>query len=252
VDRFFGALRFFTRLPVPERVGHHTEHLARAMRYFPLVGLIVGTIGAFAWIVGSIFWESKGIAVLFALAATLWVTGAFHEDGLADTADGFGGGWDKARILEIMRDSRVGTFGMAAFVLVLLGRFQALVALPETWIAVSLLAGHAASRFCAATLLRCMVYARDGDDRAKAKPLARRPGGLDWCVAGVTAFLPSLLLPWRDVLWAWLFAAIATFWLARLFHRWIGGYTGDCLGATQQAAELAFYLGLLARLPPGQ
>jgi len=247
LERFFGALRFFTRLPVPGWVGHSDEHLNRAIRYFPAVGLIVGTIGAGAWFIGGFLWESKALAILMALAATIWITGAFHEDGLADTGDGFGGGWDKTRILDIMKDSRVGTFGMVVFVLVLLGRFHALLALPDSWIVMVLLAAHAVSRFCALSLMRVLDYARE-DALSKAKPLATRLYGSDWGIAAIIAFLPCLLLPWKNVLWAWLFAIAVTLWLACFFRRWIGGYTGDCLGAAQQAAELAFYLGLLVRL----
>jgi adenosylcobinamide-GDP ribazoletransferase len=198
--------------------------------------------------VASFFWP-KTLALLLALAATLWVTGAFHEDGLADMADGFGGGWEKSRILDIMKDSRIGSFGVVALTLTLLGRFMALVELPQTWIVAAFLAAHATSRLCAATLLCWMDYVRE-DAQSKAKPLATRMSRPDWCVAAGTAALPCLLLPFGNLLCALLFAAAVTFWLARLFKRWLGGYTGDCLGATQQAAELAFYLGLLVQWQP--
>jgi adenosylcobinamide-GDP ribazoletransferase len=247
LEYFFAALRFFTRLPIPEWVGHSEQQLNRASRYFPAVGLLVGLLGAVMWVIAGFFWP-KPIAILLALAATIWITGAFHEDGLSDMADGFGGGWEKSRILEIMKDSRVGVFGVVVLVLTLLGRFMALLELPDTWIVAAFLAGHAVSRFCAATLLYGMDYARE-DATSKSKPLATRMSLPDACVAGFTALLPCLLLPVWNLLCALILAALVTFWLARLFRRRIGGYTGDCLGAAQQAAELAFYLGLLARLP---
>ena len=243
---FFGAIRFFTRIPVPARIGHSTDSLNRATRYFPAVGLLVGAVGAATWWLAHLFWPND-VAILLALAATVWTTGAFHEDGLTDMADGFGGGWDKSRILEIMKDSRIGAFGMITFVFVLLGRFLALAALPGNLIIPPLLAGHATSRFFATTLLRFMDYARE-DALAKARPLATRVTFPDLCLGAVTALLPCLWLPWAQVIPALLLSAIVVFWLTRRYKRWLGGYTGDCLGAAQQAAELAFYLGLLARI----
>ncbi|MDR1887911.1 MAG: adenosylcobinamide-GDP ribazoletransferase [Zoogloeaceae bacterium] len=249
LDYFFGALRFFTRLPVPAWVGHGEEGLNHATRYFPAVGLLVGLIAALVWVMTSLFWP-KPIALLLSLGATLLVTGAFHEDGLADMTDGFGGGWDKARILEIMKDSRIGNFGAIALVMSLLGRFMLLLELPDDWIVVALLAAHAVSRFAAVALMRLLEYARE-DALAKARPLAIHVSKRNFYIAGATAALPCLplLFLFGNLLFALLLVAAIVFWFRRFFHRWLGGYTGDCLGATQQAAELAFYLGLLAHLP---
>lgn len=247
LEYFFGALRFFTRLPIPSWVGHSEEQLNRSTRYFPAVGLIVGAIGALVWIVTSLFWP-KTIAILLALSTTIYVTGAFHEDGLSDMTDGFGGGWEKERILDIMKDSRTGSFGVVILVLTLLGRFMVLVELPDTWIVMALIAGHALSRFCATVLLYCMDYVRE-DALSKAKPLATHISPMELGIAAAFALLPCLLLPFWHLLIALILAAAVTFWLASFFKRWIGGYTGDCLGSIQQATELAFYLGLLAQLP---
>lgn len=237
----FGAIRFFTRLPVPAWVGHSDEALARATRYFPAVGLLVGTVGALVFALSSLFWPVT-LAVLASMAATLYVTGAFHEDGWSDMVDGFGGGWEKTQILDIMKDSRIGSFGAVALVMLLLAKFCALIDLERATIPAALIAGHAISRFCAATLLRGLDYVRA---EGKAKPLATHIGRGELALAGVTALLPLLLLPPAQALCACLGAALATFWLARLFKRRIGGYTGDCLGATQQLSEVAFYCGLL-------
>ena len=249
LEYFFGALRFFTRLPVPAWVGHSEERLNRATRYFPAVGLLVGLIAAFVWVLTSLFWP-KPVALLLSLGTTLLVTGAFHEDGLADMTDGFGGGWEKARILEIMKDSRIGSFGAIVLMMTLLGRFMLLLELPDDWIVVALLAAHAVSRFAAVVLMRLLDYVRD-DALAKAKPLATRIMNRDFYIAGATALLPCLplLFLFGKLVFALLLVAIVAFWLKRFFHSWLGFYTGDCLGATQQLAELAFYLGLLAHLP---
>jgi len=114
LEPFFAALRFFTRLPVPAWVGHDAESLNRAAPFFPAIGLVIGLASALAFMLASAFWP-KTIAVLLAMGLTIYLTGAFHEDGLSDMVDGIGGGWTQARILEIMKDSRVGSFGVVVF-----------------------------------------------------------------------------------------------------------------------------------------
>jgi adenosylcobinamide-GDP ribazoletransferase len=243
-EAFFGALRFFTRLPVPAWVGHSQEALDRAARYFPLVGILVGVLGGLTFMLAA-FVLPISIALLFSMAATLLVTGAFHEDGLADAVDGFGGGWDKAQVLAIMKDSRIGSYGALAVALMLLAKFNALLELPDEWIAASIVAAHAASRFCSTTLIYALDYVRD-DDSSRAKPLATRMGAGSLAAAAVFGLAPMTLLPWEAALAGLLLAALATVLAARYFIRRIGGYTGDCLGAVQQGAELATYVGILA------
>jgi len=245
VEYFFGAVRFFTRLPVPGWVGHSAEALNHSARYFPAVGLLVGGLGALVYLAAALIWP-PAVAVLLAMVATIYATGAFHEDGLADTVDGLGGGWDKLRILEIMKDSRVGSYGVVAMVLALLGKFTLLVALDPALAPYALLAGHAVSRFCATLLLATMDYARE-DLLAKAKPLATRLSAGALVCALLFVLLGLALLPLDKAIAGCLLAGLATFWLAAKFRRWLGGYTGDCLGATQQLSEIAFYLGLLAQ-----
>jgi adenosylcobinamide-GDP ribazoletransferase len=243
LEYFFGAIRFFTRLPVPAWVGHSSEALERSSRYFPAVGLIVGGIAALVFALTSFFWP-KTLAILSAMAITLYVTGAFHEDGWSDMVDGFGGGWEKSQILTIMKDSRIGSFGAVALVMMLLTKFFALVEIERLLLPVTLIAGHAFSRLCATLVLRRLDYVRD---EGKAKPLSTHIGTGELAFAAITALLPLLLLPPQQSIPGVVLALLATVWLARLFKRRIGGYTGDCLGATQQLAEVAFYGGLLCR-----
>jgi adenosylcobinamide-GDP ribazoletransferase len=247
LEYFLGAVRFFTRLPVPAWVGHSAEALNCSARYFPAVGLIVGALGALVYLAALQLWPQP-VAVLLSMAATIHATGAFHEDGLADAVDGLGGGWDKARILEIMKDSRVGSFGVAALWLALTGKFALLATLDAALVPWALVAGHAVSRFCSTVLLATMYYVRE-DLQSRAKPLATRLSGGAFAVALAFSAAGLLLLPWDKALAGCLLAAAATAWLAGKFRRWLGGYTGDCLGAVQQVAEIAFYLGLLAALP---
>jgi len=247
LEYFFGAVRFFTRLPVPAWVGHSSEALNRSARYFPAVGLLIGGIGALVYFAAALLWPQP-VAVLLSMATTIYATGAFHEDGLADTVDGLGGGWDKLHILEIMKDSRVGSYGVVAMVLALLGKFTLLAALDGALIPFALLAGHALSRFCSTVLLATMDYVRE-DLLSKARPLATRLSTGEMLVAAFFVLAALALLPLEKAIVGCLLAALATVWLAAKFERWLGGYTGDCLGATQQVSEIAFYLGLLAHWP---
>jgi adenosylcobinamide-GDP ribazoletransferase len=245
LEYFFAALRFFTRLPVPAWVGHSEAQLNRATRYFPLVGWIVGLIGAAvtlaaAWIL------PLSIAVLLGMAATLLATGAFHEDGFADSCDGFGGGWSKEDVLRIMKDSRIGSYGAIGIGVLLLIKWNALYELDDSVLS-ALLAAHPISRAAATSLIYALDYVRDED--GKSKPLAVRIGGGELAMAWLFGLLPTALLgwllSWQLALQGVLAVVVVTVLMAAYTRRRIGGYTGDVLGATQQLAEVFFYLGLL-------
>lgn len=241
---FFAALRFFTRLPVPRWVGHSEEQLNHAARWFPAVGWIVGASGAAVTLAALQVWPAP-VAVLLGMVATLLLTGTFHEDGLADTIDGMGGGWTREQVLAIMKDSRIGSYGAIGIGIALLLKFLALgehAVLPAPTFALVLVAGHAVSRFASTTLIFFLDYARA---EGKAKPLATRLGKGELAFAALCGLSPCLFLPWAQVAVALALVALVTWLAARTFVRRLGGYTGDCLGATQQLAELAFYLGML-------
>lgn len=248
LDALLGAVRFFTRLPVPSWVSHSEAGLNRSARYFPLVGVLVGTLSALVYWGADMLWP-KSVAIVLSMATTIYLTGAFHEDGLSDMADGLGGGWDKARILEIMKDSRVGSYGVVALVLALLGKFVLLSEMPALWLPATLVGGHALSRLCSTALLCTMSYVRE-DLASKAKPLATRLPADGFAIATVLILPAVFFLPPSAVLAGAALAGIATLWISGLLSRWLGGYTGDCLGAVQQVSELAFYLGVLAVLSP--
>ena len=247
LEYFFAALRFFTRLPVPAWVGHSQDQLDHAARYFPLIGILIGGIGAGVTELTALALP-LGVAVLLGMAATLLATGAFHEDGFADSCDGFGGGWDKAQVLAIMKDSRVGSYATLGVGLILLTKWSALTeidaAFGPPFLALALIAGHAVSRLAPTVLIFALDYVRD-DDSSRSKPLARRMAPGELAFAAICGLAPCLLLPLADMLVALAAVALATWLAARYFLRRIGGYTGDCLGATQQLSEIAFYLGLL-------
>lgn len=241
ITLFFTAIMFFTRLPVPKNLPFSQNYLNRAARYFPLVGAVVGGIGAaIFWLANLIF--PPAIALLLSMAATIVTTGAFHEDGFADVCDGFGGGYTKARVLEIMKDSRLGTFGTVGLVLMLSLKFAALLQLNPAVVPWTLIAGHSISRLAATVLIVALKYVRD-DLTAKAKPLAVKLSAGEMVLATFFGLVPLVLLGWAAV-WTLVPVALITALAAAYFVRRIGGYTGDCLGATQQLAEVVFYLTL--------
>jgi adenosylcobinamide-GDP ribazoletransferase len=183
------------------------------------------------------------LAVAVSMAATVALTGAFHEDGFADVCDGFGGGWDKAQILRIMKDSRIGAYGTIGAVLMLGTKLLALIEL-GTAAAVAMIVAHPLSRLASTTLIYALDYARDDAD-ARAKPLAHRLSRGELTLAALSGAAPLALLPPPEALAGLALVMLVTLVSARYFVRRIGGYTGDCLGAAQQLAELASYFGML-------
>jgi adenosylcobinamide-GDP ribazoletransferase len=250
---FFIALQFFTRLPIPRWVGFDAAWLHHASRYFPLVGMVVAAIAAAVYAAAAWIFPAP-VAVLLSTAAGIYATGAFHEDGFADMCDGFGGGITRERVLEIMKDSRIGAYGAIGTICLLALKCTALSLLPPAMAIAALLLAHPLSRLAATSLIWHMEYARA---EGKAKPMAQEMSGAEFAIASVCAALPAALLGWQHWLsWpaivaAALAALCSAVWLGRKFARRIGGYTGDCLGAVQQVAEVLIYLCVLASLGHG-
>ncbi|MBC7654535.1 MAG: adenosylcobinamide-GDP ribazoletransferase, partial [Oligoflexus sp.] len=240
---FFTAVMFFTRIPCPTFTDHNPEYLNRSSKYFTLIGILIGALcGLSFWLAVQVF--SPTISILLSFVVSMLLTGAFHEDGLADVCDGFGGGWTKLKILDIMKDSRVGTFGLVGLGLTLALKFVALGEISINMMVAVLISGHAISRLTSVSLIYTDEYARE-DLLSKAKPLATKMSNLDYFIAVLFGLLPLLLL--RNF---WVFLTIIPLVLVKLyfskyFKKWIGGYTGDCLGAVQQIAEVVYYLSLI-------
>jgi adenosylcobinamide-GDP ribazoletransferase len=237
------AVQYFTRVPMPSWVGHSAERLNGTARYFTAVGLLVGGIGALVLWATSLVLPGV-LPVILSTAATVFLTGAFHEDGLADTFDGLGGGATRERALEIMKDSRIGTFGVAALVLTLMIKIAALSALPVMFAVVVLIAGHAFSRACAVTLLFAGSHVSK-PELSRARAVAQPMGRGEFIFAALVGIAP---LYWCGIhaVAGLLCASIVSYVLARWFMRRLGGFTGDTLGATQQLTEITFYLAVLA------
>ena len=262
VRHYLLSLQFFTRIPVTGRlaawVGFSPALLRASAAHFPGVGWLVGALVAgCSWALlqglppGPL--AGLGVAALGTLLGIL-LTGAFHEDGLADVADGLGGSLDRLRALEIMKDSRVGAFGAIAVVMALLtkvalvAQLAALGALP---LVCAVFLAHVVSRTWPLCTIRLLPHVGDAAG-SKSKPLADQisAGSLlaGWVWALAASGLCAWLLPvglWRMLAWGWCGSALAWLWMWRWFARRLQGFTGDCLGATQQVAELAFYLGCL-------
>lgn len=247
LELFFTALGFFTRIPVPAWVPWSPERLNHAARYFPLVGWVVGAVAAASFCLASLLLPVS-VAVLISIAVTLRLTGAFHEDGWADTCDGLGGGWEKSQVLTIMKDSRIGTYGAAGLLLMLATKAAALVelaTLSPTLAAIALGVAHPLSRLASTSLIHTLDYVRE-DELSKAKPLARALNRTELAIACGCGLLPLLMLPVTAAALTLVLVAIVTLRARQVFQRRLGGYTGDCLGATQQATEIACYIGILA------
>ena len=240
------AVQFLTRLPTPSLTGFEPAWTTRAARWFPLVGQGVGLACAGVFVGAAQVWPQP-LPALLAVAAGVLLTGGFHEDGLADTADGLGGGTTRAARLAIMKDSRLGSYGALALGLVTAGRVAALAALTPGAGALALVAAHGAGRGFAVAVMAALPYAGD-PAAAKLKP---EPGGVR---RGEAAFAlawgcaPIFLLGWAHAALAVVLATAATLLLARAARRGIGGRTGDVLGAVEQAAELAVLFAAAAGL----
>ncbi|MGS0826340.1 adenosylcobinamide-GDP ribazoletransferase [Shewanella sp. 0m-8] len=246
LNLFFIAMGFFTRIPMPKWIEVDADKLNKASRYFGLIGLLVGVISALVYSL-MLHWVSPSVAIVFAMITSVIVTGGFHEDGLADTADGLGGGWTVEAKLNIMKDSRLGSYGALALVLALLLKWQLLTELalfdPRS-VSLALIVGHCLSRIVAASFIFSEQYVSDSDT-SKSKPLAQQQGINELSILLATGVLALLLVGVFPALILIVGLFLVRFGFVRLFRKQIGGYTGDTLGAAQQGSELACYLLLL-------
>jgi adenosylcobinamide-GDP ribazoletransferase len=249
LDLFYLALSFFTRIPIPHSVRYSAELLNKANRYFSLVGLLLAAILAGCyWLTSQVLPVSVG--VLTTMAFSLLLTGAFHEDGLADMVDGIGGAFDVEKRLAIMKDSRIGTYGSAALIFALALKFSLLFSLAEQgslMLISALFLGASLSRAVAASLITGLPYVSE-HSTSKSKPLAQSQSKQELLIVIIIGALPLLLFSPLVTLSCLLVLSI----FRQCFSRWllakIGGFTGDCLGAAQQIAELLIYMVLVAFL----
>lgn len=245
VRLLFVAIQFLTRLPVPFSHPTTEVEIGRAAAWFPAVGLIVGGIGAGVYALASMAF-GPGPSAVAALAVMALATNGFHEDGLADSFDGFGGGWTTDRVLEIMRDSRIGTYGTLALVFVVLAKYTTLVSIAPNAVWRWLLVAHAASRWTVLPLAMLLPYARP---EGAGKLVADRIPAGSLVVATLTLLAVCALVPLRSAAIAMGVVVVVTLASGLYYRRRIGGITGDCLGATNQLAEVGV-LAVAAALAP--
>ena len=245
LDDLRTAVAFLTRLPMPHPQGASPENFVRAHRLFPVVGAAIGgAVGLFCLALRAIGLPDLAAAVL-ALGAGALLTGALHEDGLADVADGFGGGRDPAAKLEIMRDSRLGTYGALMLLVIFFAKVSALATLPDAFVVQCLIAAHALARGVLPFMSMSLSYARKDGLAANAG----RPDSTTAATAGALALIMAwLVLPWREAFCAALAAAACAAGIAWLAQRQIGGQTGDVLGGAEQLGETTILLLLAATL----
>jgi adenosylcobinamide-GDP ribazoletransferase len=248
VERFLDAVRFLTIAPTPPSTAPvEPDWLARCMKYFPLVGVAVGCFSGLVFLLAHLVWGAH-LAALLAVGASILITAALHEDGLADSADGLGGGWTVEKRLAIMKDSRIGGYGAIALVFSILLRAAALISLaPWTGVA-ALVAGHAVARLVPAFLMNNMNYVGDTAamkvtyDRAPMTPPEFRFA----LVAALVAVLPLAIVTLSSALAGLVCGCIFAIALAKWSQKLLGGYTGDILGAAEQVFEIGFLMGVAA------
>jgi adenosylcobinamide-GDP ribazoletransferase len=241
---FFTAVQFLTRIRVPAG-DFHADDLANSLVFFPVVGLLLAAGGLLLHFFLATH-TANPVVILVILLYVVLLTGALHEDALADAADGFGGGWEKEQILAIMRDSRIGSYGAIAIAFSLLGRFVLLMELPPMKFAAYFAAGQVLSRWTPLPLSFFLLPAQAGSGQG-----SRVAGKVSWFsfVCGTVLALGIAALLLKDALLvagsiAVLITAITGFY----YQKRLGGITGDCLGATIQLAEMGVYLtGVVVR-----
>lgn len=239
------ALQFLTRIPVRSFDGFEPQWLDRSAKYFPLIGALVGGIAAVVMLTTSLVMPHP-LPMLIGLAAGILLTGAFHEDGLADTADGLFGGLTRERRLEIMKDSRIGTYGVLALMIALGLKATSLSIIDPITAVPVLIAAHTGGRLATVIAIYLMRYAGD-EQAAKVKPLATGLSAGEMllaCVLGLTAGLICLTPVTLGLAAACGFAAAAA--LAFVSKRLIGGYTGDVLGGMEQCFETLFMVAAVS------
>ena len=246
-DRIWAALIFFTRLPFwrlyqPPKACYET-----VVEHWPLVGWLTGGVMA-ATLYGASMVLPYQVAVLVAIVMRLLLTGALHEDGLADFLDGFGGGGsNRQRILDIMKDSHIGTYGVIGLVLYLLLLFFSLSSMSQEMAALAILAADPYAKMLTAQLVSMMPYARR-EEEAKAKVIYRKITLVSGVSLAVQGLLPIGLFVWyMGIVWEALIfiPALVMYFLYLLIWRRLHGYTGDCCGAVCLMVELSVYLTLM-------
>jgi adenosylcobinamide-GDP ribazoletransferase len=237
------AFVFFTRLPFWRLATIPSEKFKRIIPYWPLTGWLTSGCSVLVLYVTSLFLPYS-IALLFAMAARLLLTGCLHEDGLADFFDGFGGGALRERILVIMKDSHIGTYGVTGLLFYFALLYALLSHLPLELASAAILAGDPFAKGVSSMIVNRLPYARS-EEESKSRVTYTKMSAGDCVICLIFAVLPLTGLPSPRYLLAVLLPIISWYFLTSLMKKKIQGYTGDCCGALFLLCEISFYLGIL-------
>ena len=245
------AIMFYTRIPVTKDLPYSAEMLNQSRKYFTFVGLVIGLITSAVYLIASTVFPIF-VAVILSMIASVLATGAFHEDGFADTCDGLGGGWTAEQVINIMKDSRIGTYGTVGLAFILALKCMILIELSNAglWLwCLYTIAAHMVSRMHSSRLIKHYQYVQD-IDKSKIKPIANEPLSQKAGQFGILVALIPCAVMLVDSITMTIIALLITFVVSSQFMRYcsrrIGGYTGDILGAIQQLTEVCFLLTCLA------
>jgi adenosylcobinamide-GDP ribazoletransferase len=244
---FLLALSFFSRIPVAHNLPYSSQRMQQCGRYFPMVGAVIAALCYLSFSVLAELLPSQ-TALFFMIVISLLLTGAFHEDGLADMSDGIGGALSGEKRLEIMKDSRIGTYGAVSLFLALLGKFVLLTSVIEIGtvpFGVVIAVGYISSRSIAASMIFNTTYVSNLN-QSKSKSVAQSQSARELGMIVVCGAIPIVFLPFTAMLLCFCALLLCRYLFKSWLMRRIGGYTGDCLGALQQISELMIYTILVA------
>lgn len=251
VSAFFHAMEYFTRIPKPGIVEYNELSMGRGVRYFPLIGFVIGFLAALSAGVVGIFISSMEVAVLVLMISGILLSGGLHEDGLADFVDGFGSSREKEKILKVMKDSRIGAFGTMALVLSLLCKFVLLKEIGKDLYSLVFyfILAQVVSRAVAILISADLDYVSIENAKAKFVGVGKTFSNRFNTILGIGIL--ALLISHGLSFFTYLVVISVFFvWLRSFLKKRLGGFTGDCLGFAQQIAELLYYLTIVYLLQP--
>lgn len=253
-DLFWSAVMFYTRIPAPKGLAYSQQHLNRSRKYFPLIGIIIGLIFSGIYAFSNLFFNPT-LSILLSMSATVLATGAFHEDGFADSCDGFGGGWSKEQVLTIMKDSRVGTYATVGLFFMFTIKAFTFIQITQTltlgMFTICVICANTLSRQLSSSAIDCFDYVQD-IDVSKVKPMTENmmtnaDKRTSYTISTISLIAMMFVSFWGSII-SLIVASMGAYFFLRYSKKRIGGYTGDVLGATQQISEVLFLLSIAAYL----
>jgi adenosylcobinamide-GDP ribazoletransferase len=244
---FFSGLSFYTRIPCPKWVEYSPNNLNKSRKYLPLIGLFIGLFAALVFYISRQLLPAS-VSIVLSIIATVYLTGAFHEDGLADCADGFGGGWEKEQILSIMKDSRIGAYGTISLILMFGLKFVVLLELQlvsESLLMLALIVGHSLSRLMSSLTMQHYAYVSELKTSKSKTVTSVKLSRSEMIWSLFPLVIVMLLFAKVSLFVSTIPVIVLTCFLGSYYQKRIGGYTGDCLGATQQITEVFYFMILL-------